>query len=155
MVRTRRSPSLWLTMWTDLPRPSRDRVTPPLYWTGMAVIAVALLCALVVPPVSSASVPGRAPAPVATPVPTTCPGQADEAPATLTGSWAAAPQDSLACDEDDLDDDDDDASTSLTPAIEAGLPGLPPPAVRRAEGVTNPVPRPARFLVRPQLLIRH
>jgi hypothetical protein len=126
MVRIRRSPSIRLTVWTCLPRPSRDRVTPPRYWTGLAVIAVALLCALVFPPVSSALVPGRAPGPVAPPMPTTCPGQADEAPATSVGSWAAAPQDSLACDEDDLDDDDDDASTYLTPAIQAGLPGLPP-----------------------------
>jgi SAM-dependent methyltransferase len=66
-------------------RPSDCSRQRSLRLAGLAVLAVALSVALVVPPVSSALVPGRAPAPLAISVPTAWRGSAGEAPTPLAG----------------------------------------------------------------------
>jgi hypothetical protein len=123
-------------------------------WAWAAVVALGLLGAIVVLPVSSALVPGPAPTPMTIPSPATYRGIAAGIPAAPVGSGAAVPRERLARAADDLDDDDDDDNTVLIHGLKAGLPCLPLPAVKQAEGVTTLVPHPSRFLVRPQLLTR-
>lgn len=137
MLPTRRCPRIRSAVRMRLPRLPRGRVKLPLRWAGVAVIAVALMGAIVVP--------GRASTLMVMPVPI----DDDQA-----GEGPTMPQDSLAWSEDDLDVDEDNERTGLTYVFEAGLPEFPSRAVMRLEGVTTTVPQSSRFLWRPQLLTR-